>query len=113
MEDTFESSVERSAGYTVVAVAGELDVATAPDLRGRLEETFAQEPAVVVVDLLRVTFIDSTALGVLIEARKEQVAQGRHLRIVIADPRIMKVFQITGLTDLFDIHPTREDAVAG
>jgi anti-sigma B factor antagonist len=60
----------------------------------------------VVVDLLAVTFIDSTGLGVLIGARKRCVADDRTLRVVVAEPRILKVFEITGLTELFDIRPT-------
>lgn len=113
VEETFESSVEHGAGYAVVSVAGELDVATAPVLRDRLEETIQEGPGVLVVDLLRVTFIDSTALGVLIGAQKESTAQGVELRLVVGEPRITKIFEITGLTDLFTIRSTREEAVEG
>jgi anti-sigma B factor antagonist len=94
-------------------VVGELDVATAPELRSRLDSAIDRGPAVVVADLLGVTFLDSTALGVLIGALKRCQATGRELRIVAAEPRILKIFEITGLTELFSLFPTVEEAGAG
>ena len=64
-----------------------------------------------VVDLSAVTFIDSTGLGVLIGARKRCIDAGRELRVVVSEPRILKVFEITGLNDLFTIHPALEPAL--
>jgi anti-sigma B factor antagonist len=66
-----------------------------------------------VVDLLGVTFIDSTALAVLIEALKQSDAKGATMRIVATEPRILKVFAITGLTEIFAIRATLEEAIAG
>jgi len=113
VEDTFESSVEQGDGYTVVSVAGEVDVATAPALRERLDETIGQATSVVVVDLRGVTLIDSTALGVLIGALNRFAAEGGAMRLVITEPRIIKIFEITGLTELFDIRSSRQEAIAG
>jgi anti-sigma B factor antagonist len=113
VEDTFETAVEHHAGYSVVSVAGEVDVATAPSLRDRLDEASAEGPPLLIVDLLKVTFIDSTALGVLITAHRQAEDAGTGLRLVIAEPRIIKIFEITGLTELFSIRPTRPEAVAG
>ncbi len=113
MEETFESSVEHGSGYTVVSVRGEVDVATAPALGGRLDEAIGQGPPVLVVDLLGVTFIDSTALGVLIGANKRCEEVGCSMRLVVAEPRIVKIFEITGLTDMFAIRATRDQAVSG
>src|SRR5262245_15511162 len=62
-------SVEARDGATVVSLAGELDLYNAEDVRAALLECCAEEPSVLVIDLAQVTFIDSTALGVLIEAR--------------------------------------------
>jgi len=63
-----------------------------------------------VVDLLGVTFLDSTALGVLVGALKRCREAGGDLRLVIAEPRILKVFEITGLTEVFTITPTIDEA---
>lgn len=113
MEERFEVSQESGSGYALVSVVGEVDVATAPELRDRLREAVADGSPTVAVDLTEVTFIDSTALGVLIETKKLCDGEGRTMRIAVSEPRILKVFEITGLTGLFDIRPTRDQAVAG
>jgi len=113
MEETFEVSTESGSGYVLVSVVGEVDVATAPQLRDRLEEAVAEGFPTVVVDLTGVTFLDSTALGVLIEASKLCEAAGRTMRIAVSEPRILKIFEITGLTEFFDIRSTRQQAVVG
>jgi anti-sigma B factor antagonist len=114
VEQTFRISETTVEGYSVVSVVGELDVATAPEMRSRLEESIdASKLPAVVADLLGVTFIDSTALGVLIGALKRSQAAGGEFRIVAAEPRILKVFEITGLTELFSIYPTLDEATAG
>ena len=58
----------------------------------------------VVVDLQGVTFLDSTALGVLVAASRHCRGLGGTLRLVISEPRVRRVLEITGLTDVFSIH---------
>jgi anti-sigma B factor antagonist len=111
--ESFEISEKVRSGHTVVSVVGELDVATAPDLRLRLDDAIDRAlQNAVVVDLLAVTFIDSTALGVLISGLKRSQGAGGELRIVVAEPRILKIFEITGLNDVLSIFPTIEEATA-
>jgi anti-sigma B factor antagonist len=113
MAETFGISEEADSGHGLLSVVGELDVATAPDLRARLEEIIDRvSPGPVVVDLLDVTFIDSTALGVLISALKRSQKAAGEFRLVVAEPRILKIFEITGLTDLFSIFPTLAEATS-
>ena len=78
-------------------------MATAPQLRECLQRVIAQGEPTIVLDLLGVTFLDSTALGVLVGALKRCREAGGDLHIVVADPRIMKIFEITGLTNVFTI----------
>jgi anti-sigma B factor antagonist len=111
VEEAFDSTVEYGSEATVVSVSGEVDVATAPTLRQRLDEALDRGPGLLVVDLTGVSFIDSTALGVLIGAHERCTAAGTTLRLVVAEPRILKIFEITGLTELFDIRADRHDAV--
>lgn len=113
MDQAFGIVEQGRDGATVVSVSGEVDVATAPALRDRLASVAdGADGRPVVVDLSGVTFIDSTGLGVLIGARKRCEDDGCALRIVILEPRILKVFDITGLTELFSIHPTLNAALA-
>ena len=103
MDQTFHITEDTSRGVPVVSAAGEIDVATAPPLRDRLQALSASGKPTVVVNLLGVTFLDSTALGVLVAALKRSREAGGDLPLVIDEPRILRVFEITGLTGVFSI----------
>jgi anti-sigma B factor antagonist len=96
-------------GIRVISVVGERDLYTAPQLEGELA-TAARDGGTVIVDLTDCTFIDSTALGILANARKRSTVE---LSLVISDRNILKVFEITSLDRLFTIHPTRAEALLG
>jgi anti-sigma B factor antagonist len=91
---------------TVVAVAGEVDVATAPSLRARLVELIGEGKVNLAIDLEGVDFLDSTGLGVLVSTVKRVRNDGGDLTLVCTNPHILKVFEITGLTTVFAIHAT-------
>src|ERR1700683_1752983 len=112
MEQEFRIEDRMDRGLSVITVVGEIDVATAPQLRESLHGVIAQGQATVVLDLLGVTFLDSTALGVLVGALKRCRELGGELHVVVADPRIVKIFEITGLTSVFSIADSLESAGA-
>ena len=95
----------------VVAVRGEIDLFTAPDLKTTLLGAMDAGKSRIVVDLSDTTFLDSTALGVLIGAVKRLRSRDGALAIVNVDENISKTFEITGLDQIFTILPTREAAV--
>jgi anti-sigma B factor antagonist len=111
--ETFGISEASPDGVAVLSVTGELDIATAPRLREQLESTIEAGSDPVIVDLLGVTFIDSTALGVLIGALKKCRESDTELRLVVAEARVLKVFEITGLTSVFSVFPTVDAATRG
>jgi anti-sigma B factor antagonist len=113
VEQAFGVTEHDDEGLIRVAVSGEVDVATAPVLREHLYEAVDRSTGPVIVDLLAVTFIDSTALGVLIGSLERGKGQGSDLRIVLKEPRLIKIFEITGLTELFSLFPSIAEAVAG
>jgi anti-sigma B factor antagonist len=100
------------AGHHVIAARGEIDLFTAPDFKQVLTETIEGGEHRVVIDLTEVSFLDSTALGVLIGAVKRLRSRGGALAIVNTDASIAKTFAITGLDQIFTILPTREEALA-
>jgi anti-sigma B factor antagonist len=100
----------RTDGVPVLSVRGEIDVATAPELREHLDTLLAGGTTTVVVDLSAVTFMDSIALGVLVGAVNRCRQAGGDLPLVLSEPRIMKVFDITGLSEVFAISDSLEDA---
>lgn len=100
-----------SGAVTVVAVAGEIDVYTAPILRDHLDQLIDAGSYRLVVDLGAVTFMDSTALGVLVGRLKLVRGHGGSLVLACRHDRVLKVFTITGLDKVFQILPTAEAAI--
>jgi anti-sigma B factor antagonist len=97
---------------TVVSVAGEIDVYTAPKLREQIVQLVEDGRYHLVVDMEQVEFLDSTGLGVLVGGLKRVRAHDGSLHLVCTQERILKIFRITGLTKVFPIHATVADAVA-
>lgn len=97
---------------TIVHVAGEIDVYTAPVLREHLDEHIVAGRHNLVVDLAGVSFMASTGLGVLVGRLKLVRAANGSLRLVCASDRILSVFSITGLDKVFQIFPSVDDALA-
>ena len=96
----------------VVKVAGEIDVYTAASLREKLADLIDADHTDVIVDLTGVTFMDSTGLGVLVGALKKVRGYGGRLQLVIDQEKVIKVFRITALTQVFTIHETLDAALA-
>ncbi|MBI5104899.1 MAG: FixH family protein, partial [Solirubrobacterales bacterium] len=80
----------------VVAVRGEIDLFTAPELKAALGEAIEGGKSRIVVDLTETSFLDSTALGVLIGTIKRLRSRDGRLTIVNTDQNIAKTFEITG-----------------
>lgn len=97
---------------SVVSVNGEVDVHSAPALREGVTAALTANPSAVVVDLSKVGFLDSTGLGALVAARAAATERGVALPIVCTSARILKLFTITGLDGVFDIHQSVDSAVA-
>ena len=87
-------------------------MATAPRLREQLIELVNRGRHRIVVDLSDVEFLDSTGLGVLVGALKRVRTHDGDLALVCTESRILKVFEITGLTKVFAMHETVDEAVA-
>jgi anti-sigma B factor antagonist len=107
-----EVPVRREGGCTIVEVAGEIDVHSAPQLHQALSEAVAAGVLCLVVDLEAVEFMDSSGLGVLVGALKRTRSQGGSLHLVCSRQPILKLFRVTGLTEVFPIHATLAEAVA-
>ena len=105
-------TVDERDGWTVLAVSGELDMATAPGVRERLHNLLADGNEKLIVDLDEVGFLDSTALGVLVGVLKRVRMHGGDLRLVCTQPRVLKVFEITRLDQAFAIRDSVDAAVA-
>jgi anti-sigma B factor antagonist len=88
-------------------VQGELDLAVAPWLRDQLDALYVGGAASIVVDLSAATFLDSTALGVLVSALNRSRERGGLVHLIVQEPQILRVLTITGLQDEFRLHKDR------
>jgi anti-sigma B factor antagonist len=102
--------VDSRDGAVVVSLAGELDLYNAEEMRGALLDACAGEPQVLVVDLEEVRFIDSTALGVLIEARSKLADRGR-FRLAAPGLETRRALEVSGLDSHFIVHDTVAEAL--
>jgi anti-sigma B factor antagonist len=104
-------------GIRVVAVRGELDLGTASDLEGPLEEAIAAKDASVLIDLSDCEFIDSTGIALIVRAwqRLDRAADGEGSgKVVICsdNEQVRRVLEITGLELSISLHGTRDEALA-
>jgi anti-sigma B factor antagonist len=99
-------------GIEVIDVQGEIDIYTAPRLRELLIDLVSQGEYRLVVNLDKVGFLDSTGLGVLVGGLKRVRVHDGSLDLVCTQQRILKIFRITGLTDVFGIYETVDQAIA-
>ena len=96
----------------VVALAGELDIGTSERFREELDNLLNGGARQLVVDLLGLTFLGSVGLGLLTGAAKRARARGGDCVVVSDDPRVLRVFEITGLDRSFRIERSLMEAVA-
>jgi anti-sigma B factor antagonist len=95
----------------IVAARGELDVATAAGLRNALETARGSGARRLIADLAAVTFFDSAALGVIVTSARQLRMSGGELVVVSDDPRIVRVFEITGLDNVVRVERSLIEAV--
>jgi anti-sigma B factor antagonist len=95
---------------SVVSIKGELDLASAPQLKWTLIDSLEAGSNQLVIDLSRATFMDSTTLGVLIGVKRNLQA-GVRLAIVCTGGDLLKIFELAGLDAGFAIFPTLEEAL--
>jgi anti-anti-sigma factor len=109
--ESFRVHVDRQPYVCIVTVAGDVDLYSAPHLRARLAALADSYVGHVVLDLSDATFLDSMALGVILMAQKHMTAVGGRLDLVVPTPEIRRIFEITMLDQVFDLHETRAEAI--
>lgn len=100
------------AGVHIVDLGGRLDAVGARDAIERIDRVIVAGARRVLLDLARVSFLSSSGLRALLLVRKDLLAQGGELRLCALQPQVEEVFKLTGFTQVFTIHDTREKALA-
>lgn len=112
-EGVFRIEEERPApGVTVLVVHGDVDLHAAPELRDRLRAAVDAGDSGIVVDLTKTSFLDSTALGVLLGGMKRLQGGDGRIQLVVSRPEIRRIFEITLLDQIIPLAETRAEALA-
>jgi len=96
----------------VITVSGRVDSATAPELESRLRAAVDSNHTQIVLDLKNVEYMSSAGLRAMVSTLKAVKRVNGDLRIASPSPRVEEVLRLAGLTSIFSIHPTQEEAVA-
>lgn len=105
---------DTAGDVVVVIVEGEHDIYTAPALRERLDEALDQSRGLV-VDLTKATFVDSSVLGALLDARRRALDHAQGFVVCLGDqvePGVRRILDITGLVPVLPVINGREEALA-
>lgn len=108
----FDLQVADIDGWSVISPVGELDLASAPQVRQLGVQLVADGARQVVLDLGGVDFVDSMGLAVLVGLRKRLAAVGGELRVARPGDQARRVLGLTGLDLVVEVLPTLDDAVA-
>jgi anti-anti-sigma factor len=101
-------------GVRTISVCGELDLSTAPELEGPLDQALDSGEGSVLIDLSQCEFIDSTGIALIVRAwqRLDSGENGRALVICSQNDQVRRVLEITGLELSIPVHTTRDEAMA-
>jgi anti-sigma B factor antagonist len=104
----------RSQGRaTVIAVRGELDLASSPALQEELDRVSASDAEMLIIDLRELDFMDSTGLSVLVRAHQRAEEQGRRLAMVKGPQQVQRLLSLTGVSDRLTVVDTPEELMTG
>ena len=113
MQSHFRVETRKHDRAAVLAVTGELDLASSPALEGELERVSQSDAWVVIVDLRELEFLDSTGLGVLVKANHRAEEAGRRFALVRGGPQVQRLLNLTGIVDRLTVVDTPEELLGG
>jgi anti-sigma B factor antagonist len=97
----------------VIAVSGELDLASAPELELELQRVSGTATQLLVVDLRQLDFMDSTGLSILVRAHQRLTGEGCEMGIVKGSPQVQRLLDLTGVTDRLKLVDQPEELLNG
>jgi anti-sigma B factor antagonist len=96
----------------VIRLAAEIDVTNSDRVHSDLAAACLPGLAAVIADLTQTTFCDSSGVRALVQVHKLAASQGTELRLVVTSEAVMRILELSGLTDILRIYPTIEAAIA-
>ncbi len=111
MQTDFRVEMRTEGRATVVAVTGELDLASSPELEQRLEQFYASDSELLVIDLRGLEFMDSTGLSVIVGAQQKLIDAGRRLIIVRGPQQVQRLLDLTGVAERLELVDTPDEVL--
>jgi len=105
--------VRANGRATVLAVAGELDLASSPTLEEALDAVTGTTPELLILDLSALEFMDSTGLSVLVRAHQRALEAGRRFALVKGSPQVQRLLTLTGIDDRIMVAESPEQLLDG
>jgi anti-sigma B factor antagonist len=99
VQSHFRLEVRREDHATLIAVSGELDLASSPALQEELDRVAASDSSLLIIDLRELDFMDSTGLSVLVRAHQRAEEHGRRLAMVKGPQQVQRLLSLTGVAD--------------
>lgn len=99
------------AAPPIVRLDGEIDLHTCPELRGVLQKLIDENQTQIILDMEEVPYVDSAALGVLVDTQRRLKEKSGTLHLAAVTPFVMRAFEITRLIRIFHVHNTLADAI--
>ncbi|MGH2930892.1 MAG: STAS domain-containing protein, partial [Solirubrobacteraceae bacterium] len=109
VQNQFRVEVQRNDASAVVAVSGELDLASGPELEAELDRITGPDTQLLVIDLRRLEFMDSTGLSILVRAHQRLAEEGCEMGLVRGSPQVQRLLDLTGVAERLRLVDTPEE----
>ncbi len=109
MQSVFRVEVRSEGRAAIIAVSGELDLASSPSLEVELERVSDADLELLVLDLRRLEFMDSTGLSVILKAHQRLADEGRALYVVRGSQQVQRLLDVTGVAERIQLADTPEE----
>lgn len=113
MQNQFRVEVHKDGEAAVVAVSGELDLASGPELEAELDQLSGPTTPLVIIDLRQLDFMDSTGLSILVRAHQRLAGEGCELGLVRGSQQVQRLLDLTGVAERLRVADTPEDLLNG
>lgn len=113
MESNFGVEVVDGEQAVVIGVSGELDLATSPELERELQRSTASAAELLIIDLRKLEFMDSTGLSVLVRAHQKTTQSGKQFAVVKGPQQVQRLLSLTGVAERLTVVDTPEELLGG
>jgi anti-sigma B factor antagonist len=112
VQSHFRLEVRNEGDTTVIAVSGELDLASSPALQEELDRAAGSDAQLLIIDLRDLDFMDSTGLSVLVRAHQRSEEQGRQLAMVKGPQQVQRLLSLTGVAERLRLVDSPEELLS-